>query len=136
MLIFSTIHSSWSIYLLKFVFIFLGTISLCLGVVGISVPGLPTTPFLLLSATLYFKGSKRCYSWLLNHEILGKFIRDYQVNRAISLKTKVVSILTMWIMICSSIIFFISNFYIDVLLLVLGIIGTFFMGRIRTYEKV
>ena len=68
---------------MKTVCIILGTVSLALGIIGIFLPLLPTTPFLLLTAALYFRGSPRLYQWLLNHKCLGPYIRSFRENKAI-----------------------------------------------------
>lgn len=74
----------------------LGCIALALGIVGIFVPLLPTTPFLLLAAALWVRSSPRLYAWLLAHRLLGFYIRSFRENRAIPLRAKVVSIALMW----------------------------------------
>ncbi|MDR2823760.1 MAG: YbaN family protein, partial [Prevotellaceae bacterium] len=58
---------------MKYLLIVLGVISLAWGVLGIFLPLLPTTPFLLLSAFLFARSSEKLHSWLLNHKILGKY---------------------------------------------------------------
>ena len=73
-----------------------GTICLVLGIIGIFVPLLPTTPFLLLSATAYFRGSDRLYNWLMNHKYLGVYIRNYREHKAIPLRAKIISLTLMW----------------------------------------
>ena len=67
---------------MKTLCIILGSISLALGILGIFLPLLPTTPFLLLTAALYFKGSPRLYNWLLNHRHFGPYIRNFRENKA------------------------------------------------------
>ena len=68
---------------MKTLYIALGTLSLALGILGIFLPLLPTTPFLLLTAALYFKSSPRLYNWLLNQKHLGPYIRNFRENNAI-----------------------------------------------------
>ncbi|WP_455672187.1 YbaN family protein [Phocaeicola sp.] len=82
---------------MKILYTVTGTISLVLGVIGIFVPLLPTTPFLLLSAALYFRGSPRLYDWLLNQKYLGPYIRNFREYRAIPLRAKIVSVSLIWI---------------------------------------
>ncbi len=82
---------------MKILLILLGTISLVLGIMGIFLPLLPTTPFLLLSAALYFRSSPRLYDWLLSHKHLGPYIRNFRENRAIPLRVKIVSVSLVWI---------------------------------------
>ena len=67
---------------MKTLCIILGSISLALGILGIFLPLLPTTPFLLLTAALYFKGSPRLYNWLLNHRHFGPYIRNFRENKS------------------------------------------------------
>lgn len=75
----------------------LGSLALALGVVGIFLPILPTTPFLLLAAALYFRSSDRLYQWLLNHPHLGPYIRNFREHRAIPLRVKIVSVSLVWL---------------------------------------
>lgn len=74
-----------------------GFASLLLGVVGIFVPVLPTTPFLLLASACFLRGSARLHRWLLSHGRLGKYIRDFEEGRGIPARAKVVAIAMMWI---------------------------------------
>lgn len=81
----------------KVLLIILGSISLALGVIGIFVPLLPTTPLLLLAAALYFRSSPKLYDWLLNHPRLGTYIRNFREHRAIPLRVKIVSVSLVWL---------------------------------------
>lgn len=85
--------------LLSPVLILLGTISLVIGLIGIVVPGLPTTPFLLLTAGLYLKGSKRLHQKLINNPYVGKYILDYQSRKGLTKKQKTFALSMMWTMI-------------------------------------
>ena len=76
--------------------IILGGLSLLLGLLGIFVPLLPTTPFLLLAAALWVRSSPRLYAWLLSHRRLGPYIRNFRENRAIPLRAKVFSVTLLW----------------------------------------
>ena len=82
---------------MKYVLILLGIISLALGVIGIFLPVLPTTPFLLLSATLFLRSSQKLYDWLLSHPCFGEYIRNFKEHNAIPLRVKVVSLTLVWI---------------------------------------
>ena len=74
----------------------LGGISCVLGFVGIFVPLLPTTPFLLLSAAFWVRSSPRLYGWLLEHPCFGEYVRNFRENRAIPLRAKIISLTLMW----------------------------------------
>jgi hypothetical protein len=80
----------------RFVLQAIGWLSVALGVIGIFLPVLPTTPFLLLAAACFARSSPRFYSWLVNHKRLGPWIRDYLDGNGIPLKGKVYAIGLMW----------------------------------------
>lgn len=73
-----------------------GTICVALGVVGIFLPLLPTTPFLLLAAALFLRSSPRLYARLLSNRWLGEYIRNFQEHRAIPLRAKIISVTLLW----------------------------------------
>lgn len=73
-----------------------GLLSLVLGVIGILLPLLPTTPFLLLAAACFMRSSRRFYLWLVGHPYLGPWIRDYLDGEGIPLKGKIYAIGIMW----------------------------------------
>ena len=81
---------------MKTLCLFLGWTALVLGVVGIFVPLLPTTPFLLLAAWAFFRSSPRLYERLLAHPCLGNYIRNFREYRAIPLRAKVLSVALIW----------------------------------------
>lgn len=72
-----------------------GATSLLLGLIGIFLPLLPTTPFVLLAAFCFSRGSMRCEAWLLNHPRLGPMVRDWRANRAVPLRAKQIATLMM-----------------------------------------
>ena len=82
---------------MKHVLLSLGWLSLACGVAGIFVPLLPTTPFLLLSAALFFRSSPRAYAWLLGHKRLGPYIRDFRENRSMPMRAKVAALMLLWL---------------------------------------
>ena len=75
----------------------MGLVAVGLGLLGMFLPLLPTTPFLLLAAALFFRSSPRLYAWLLGHRTLGPYIRNFREHKAIPLHTKVVSVSLVWI---------------------------------------
>jgi len=93
----------------KLAFIILGFISLALGIIGIFLPLLPTAPFLLLSAWFFAKSSVRLYNWLLNHKMLGKYIRSFREDKAIPLKMKIISLAMLWGTMLGSIFFVVND---------------------------
>lgn len=127
----SLFRNQWrktNLSMLKIFLITLGTISLSIGVLGVFIPGLPTTPFLLITASLYIHSSNSLYSKLINNKVLGVYIRNYSINKGLTKRTKIYSLLLMWIMISISIIFVLQDFYQKILIITIGLIGTIIMG--------
>lgn len=120
---------------MKIILIIIGTISLAIGIIGIIVPGLPTTTFLLISSACYIRSSEKMYKWLINHRILGKFIRDYRLYKAMPLKSKVIALISMWTMITTSILFFIESDIIKIIVFLCGVVGTVIILSVRTLTK-
>lgn len=80
----------------RYLLLGIGWLSVALGVIGIFLPVLPTTPFLLLAAACFVRSSRRFYIWLVTHRHLGPWIRDYLEGQGIPLKGKVYALLLMW----------------------------------------
>ncbi|WP_455586720.1 YbaN family protein [Bacteroides sp.] len=120
---------------MKTLYIILGTISLTLGVLGIFLPLLPTTPFLLLTAALYFRGSPRLYQWLLNQKHLGPYIRNFRENKAIPLRAKIISLLLMWGTMLYCIFFLIPLVWVKALLFLIAIGVTYHILSFKTLKK-
>ena len=114
-------------YMLKALLVFLGLLSLSLGLIGIFLPVLPTTPFLLLSAALFIRSSSRLYNFLISNRLLGKFILNFRKNRGMTVRSKIISILVMWVMIGLSL-YLVEKTFTKILLMTLGVIGTSVMG--------
>ena len=74
----------------------IGVLAVVLGLIGIVVPLLPTTPFLLLAAACFARGSQRLHGWLLNNRLFGSFLRDYEQGRGIPARAKAIALLMMW----------------------------------------
>lgn len=114
----------------KIIYIFLGTISLAIGIIAIFIPGLPTTAFLLLTAALYMRSSDRLYGKLIGSKYLGPYILEFQSNKGMTKRMKIHAIGTMWFMISVSCIFFVDVWMIRFIIIGVGLIGTVVMGFI------
>ena len=82
---------------MKWLLAILGCVSLGLGILGIFLPVLPTTPFLLLSAALFLRSHLGLYQWLMNHPKLGPYINNFLEHKAIPLHVKIVSVTLVWL---------------------------------------
>lgn len=107
----------------KYIFITLGTISLALGLLGLFTPGLPTTPFILLTGALYAKSSPKLYKRLEDNKITGKYLK--RLETGLSWKARLFSIGLMWFMICITAFWvFDSASKMRYIMLGLGVVGT------------
>ncbi|MFA6201119.1 MAG: YbaN family protein [Bacteroidales bacterium] len=119
----------------KIIFRILGFTSLILGIIGIVVPILPTTPFLLLSSYLFLNSSEKLYTWLRNNKILGQYIKDFQEDKSIPLTVKISSISLLWITISTSAIFFIHFLWLKLLLFAIAIGVTIHILHYKTKKR-
>ncbi len=120
---------------MKGLYVILGSIALIFGVLGVFLPVLPTTPFLLLAAALWCKGSVKLYDKLLNSRYLGDHIRSFRETRAISLKTKIISVSTMWATILTSAFIAVNVWWLRVVLIVVAVGVTWHILSFKTLEN-
>jgi uncharacterized protein len=111
-----------------------GSVSLALGAVGIFLPVLPTTPFLLLSAFCYVRSSQRLYDWLINHRVFGTYIYNYITYRAVRKSVKIGTLIFLWLTLMISI-FVVSNIYVRVSLLAVGMGVSIHVLTLKTMGK-
>jgi uncharacterized membrane protein YbaN (DUF454 family) len=105
---------------LRILLLIAGTVCVGLGIVGVFVPVLPTTPFLLLAAACYARSSPRFHSWLLNNKWFGSYIRNYLEKKGITLRAKIITLSLLWITIGVTIAFAVETLALK---LILGIIA-------------
>ena len=119
---------------IRILWILLGSLSIGMGVIGIFVPGWPTTIFLIIASYFYIRSSRRLYNWLINNRLLGIYIKNYLSGNGMPLKAKLVSLMVMWLFGLLSILMWIPNdlILIQSIVLLLLIIGTFFILRVKT----
>jgi uncharacterized membrane protein YbaN (DUF454 family) len=86
-----------------------GLVCVGLGAIGIVLPILPTTPFLLAAAACFCKSSTRLYNWLINNKWFGEYIRNYKEGKGIPMKTKIITLTVLWATIGVSTIFILSH---------------------------
>jgi uncharacterized membrane protein YbaN (DUF454 family) len=112
-----------------------GTISTGLGILGIFVPILPTTPFLLLAAACYLRSSERFYRWLINNRVFGAYIRNYMEGRGMPLNVKIFTILLLWLTIGLSASLGTQNLVVRILLVLVAVGVTQHIIRIRERRR-
>lgn len=105
----------------KALFVAAGSIFLGLGCIGIVVPVLPSTPFLLLSAACYYKGSQRMHHWLLNNKWFGNYIKNYKEGKGLTLRAKGFTLALLWLVIGYSALILMSMLIVQVILLAVAV---------------
>ncbi len=109
-----------------------GSIFVSLGILGIILPVLPTTPFLLLAAACYARSSQRFYCWLLNNRWFGTYIDNYRRKMGMPLKIKLLTLLLMWLTLALSLIFAVNSLSLTIILILLVLGVTIHILRIKT----
>ena len=112
-----------------------GTLCVALGVLGMFVPVLPTTPFLLLAAICYARSSERFYQWLLRNRWFGEYLRNYRAGRGIPLREKLLTLITLWLTIGFTAGHVLSVWWGQLILLGVAVGVTLHLARIRTFER-
>jgi len=108
-----------------------GTFFLMIGLIGIAIPLLPTTPFLLLAAACYLRGSRRMYNWLLENRIFGKYLKDYYEKKGVPMRVKIGSVIFLWCTIGLSIMI-IGDLMVGVVLLIVAAGVTLHIASLKT----
>lgn len=115
--------------------VIVGTAAVIVGIVGIFVPVLPTTPLLLLAATCYAASSKRFYSWLMSNRLFGAHLKNYREGRGMSAKVKMGTLSLMWASMGLSIYFIVESLPVKLLLLGIAVAVTVHVLKIKTMAE-
>ena len=118
----------------KAVLIFAGTVCVALGVLGMFLPLLPTTVFLLMAAYCYSRSSEKFHTWLLNNRLCGSYIRNYKSGKGISLRQKLSTIAILWISIGFSMWIVAAGFWVNLLLLAIAGGVTLHLVLLKTHK--
>ena len=121
---------------IRLLWVLLGSISVGMGVIGIFVPGWPTTIFLIIASYFYIRSSDKLYNWLLNNKILGIYLKNYYSGKGMPVKAKIFSISIMWVFGLLSIFLWIPSnlIIIKIIVFILLIIGSIFILRVKSSE--
>jgi uncharacterized protein len=116
----------------RYLYFISGVLLVAIGVIGIFLPILPTTIFLILASACFIKSSPQANEWLRNHKILGMYIKNYQDKSGLTIKSKIFNITLLWLMISASAIFFTDLWYIKFLLFAIAIGVTIHLVMVKT----
>lgn len=119
----------------RYFYLISGFLLVAIGVVGIFLPVLPTTIFLILASACFVKSSPKANEWLRNHKVLGMYIKNYQDKSGLTIRAKIFNIAFLWIMILLSAFYFTEEFYIRVLLLLIAVGVTIHLIMIKTKKS-
>ena len=122
--------------IIRAILLITGTISLLIGIIGIFIPLLPTTPFLLITAACYARGSDRFYNWLLCNKLFGNYIKNYREGKGVALNIKIISLSLLWTTILFSAVFVVSTLLIKIVLITIAIAVTIHILTIRSIKKI
>ena len=108
-----------------------------LGLVGVIIPGLPTTIFMILAAACFFRSSTKMYNWVINHPLFGDSVLRFRTGEGMPIKAKYTSIIMMWFFILISVSIFLQTYivWIKAMIILLGVIGTIFILKQPTFNK-
>ncbi|MBK8944474.1 MAG: YbaN family protein [Ignavibacteriae bacterium] len=118
----------------KVVFKILGIFFVAIGIIGIFVPLLPTTVFLLIASYFFLKVSPELNTWLLQNKYLGIYLRNYKEKTGVPLIAKISSISLLWISILYTIFFLIQNVYLQIFLFLIAIIVSIHILSMKTFK--
>lgn len=119
---------------MKLLLTMVGIVAIVLGVIGIFLPLLPTTPFLLLAAACFARSSTRMHNWMMSHRLLGEYLRNYEQGRGIPARAKVIALVMMW----SSLTYAAWRYealWLRVLILIIGAGVSIYLVRLPNYVK-
>lgn len=119
----------------RYLYFISGVLLVTIGVIGIFLPILPTTIFLILASACFIKSSPKANEWLRNHKILGMYIKNYQDKSGLTIKSKIFNITLLWIMISTSAIFFTELWYIRLVLFLIAVGVTIHLLMVKTKKN-
>ncbi len=116
----------------RVIYLVIGTLALFLGALGIFLPVLPTTPFVILAAACYLRSSKRMHAWILQSRLFGETIENFQAGRGLKRDTKIRALVLMWATISISAFFFVDQLIFRVAMFLVAAGVTVYLLRLPT----
>ena len=107
-----------------------GSVCLALAVLGVFLPLLPTTPFLLLASACYVRSSERLHGWLMGNRVLGPYIRNFKERRGIPLRGRIITVVLLWLPLLYSV-YRLDLLWLELLLLLMGVTWSVLILRMK-----
>ncbi|MCF7832430.1 MAG: YbaN family protein [Candidatus Marinimicrobia bacterium] len=120
--------------IVRTILIVVGSISLILGLIGVLLPILPTTPFIILAAACFARSSQKFYDLLYGNRFFGKILRDYRDKKGLALKYKIYILAMLWITLSSSAIFIVNVLWLRIFLFAVAIAVSIHILRFKTLK--
>ena len=116
-------------------YIIIGTLFLGIGCIGIVLPIVPTTPFLLLAAACYVRGSKRIHRWMMRNRVFGEFIKNYLEGRGINPRQKLFTLTFLWLTIAFTIVYITDKVLLRVFLFLIALAVSTHILKLPTFKE-
>tara|TARA_B100001250_G_scaffold399904_1_gene409820 strand:+ start:480 stop:908 length:429 start_codon:yes stop_codon:yes gene_type:complete len=113
--------------IVKVLWIILGSFFVALAAVGVALPGIPTTPFLILAAACYIRSSQKLYDRLISNKTFGPYLKDYREGKGIPKKAKILAVSMIVLFVGSSVIFGIESLNLKIVVGALGLTGLLYV---------
>jgi hypothetical protein len=110
-----------------------GSLCIVLAVLGVFLPLLPTTPFLLLASACYVRSSERLHGWLMGNRLLGGYIRNFKERRGVPLRAKVTTVVILWLPLLYSV-YRLDILWLELALVLMGLVWSVLIFRMKTFE--
>ena len=114
--------------IIKALWVIAGSVFVVLGAFGVILPGLPTTPFLILAAACYIRSSQKLYDWLIANKTFGPYLRNYREGKGIPKRAKKIALVMMTIFVGYAVLFALDDLFVRIVVLILGMIGFFYVA--------
>ena len=120
---------------IRFLWLSLGLLFTVVGLIGLIVPGLPTTLLMIIAAACFFRSSKRLFYWVLNNKYFGKYVKDFRDGRGMPRKAKFIALGFIWLFVSISVFVGIPDHlvYVKILTLLAACTGTGVIITLPTY---
>jgi uncharacterized membrane protein YbaN (DUF454 family) len=116
----------------KGIYIIVGTLALAIGIIGVFLPVVPTTPLVLLSAACYLRGSEKLHRWILSNPRFGEIIENYESGKGLKRSIKIKAIGLMWIMILISAFYFVDSLIARIAMILISSLVTIYLIKLPT----
>jgi hypothetical protein len=112
----------------------IGCLAVLMAVIGIFLPLVPTTPFLLLASACFMRGSERMHRWLLHNPLFGEYLRNIEERKGIPLRAKLITLALMWMSLGFSL-FWVHDGLVQVILAAIGVGVSAWLWRMPTLRR-